>query len=143
MSTNVCTISGNAGADARSLTTNNGTVIAEFSLASTRYKLSSSGEKTSTTSWIPVKGFGRVAERIGSQVLKGVRVIVTGSLVEESWIDKQSGQKRSRLVLMADSFELIGGTKAADKGQASTGDVPTMTAQAVAVGQDYSDNIPF
>jgi len=142
MSTNVVTISGNAGADAKLVQTQSGVSIAEFSLASTRYKLGQNGEKTAVTSWIPVKLFNKAADRAGSQVTKGTRLIVTGRLEEESWIDRNTNQKRSRLVVIADSFELIGGAKAtAEKAQAE----PVGQPVAQAVGQDYQDSeeIPF
>jgi single-strand DNA-binding protein len=141
MSTNITTISGNVGQDPKIRTTTGGLLIGEISLASNQYRLGQDGQKQTVTSWIPVKGFGKVAERLQNQVTKGTRLIVVGRLQEETWTDKQTNQKRSRLVVVAESFELIGGAKApAEKAQSEV-----VQSAAQAVGQDYQeeDSIPF
>lgn len=140
MSTNVTTLSGNVGAEPKFVTTPNGTLICEFSLASNQYKLDHNAEKQVQTSWIPIKVFNKLAERVQRQVTKGTRLIVTGRLQEENWVDKQTNQKRSRLLVIAESLELIGGAKvAAEKADSNVSHIPV----AKAVGQAYNPDIPF
>jgi single-stranded DNA-binding protein len=59
-----------------------------------------SGE--SRSAWITVKCFGRAAEWAGDNLLKGDRVAITeGQIDEESWQDRETGKRRSKLIVKA------------------------------------------
>ena len=45
--------------------------------------------------------FGEIAEHIGESFAKGQRVIVDGSAETEQWEDKETGKKRSKIVVTA------------------------------------------
>jgi single-strand DNA-binding protein len=66
-----------------------GTVIAQFSVASTERWRDKSDEPQEHTEWFAVKAFGRKAEVIGEYLHKGSRVYVEGRKRTESWDDKQ------------------------------------------------------
>lgn len=58
-------------------------------------------------SFFTVKTFSKYAESLAKKnlLLKGARVILKGSMVQERW--EKDGQKKSRVVVMADEFNLV------------------------------------
>src|SRR5262245_12158492 len=74
-----------------------GTAIAHFGLAINRVWNEEGGEKREETTFVDVTLFGRVAEVAGQYLTKGRSVFVAGRLHLDTWDDKQTGQKRSRL----------------------------------------------
>ena len=73
-----------------------GTPWVTFTVAETRGR----DDNKKTTFW-ECKAFGEMAEHIGESFAKGQRVIVDGSAETEQWEDKNSGQKRSKIVVTA------------------------------------------
>jgi single-strand DNA-binding protein len=104
-----------------------GTVIAQFSVASTERWRDKSGESQEHTEWFAVKAFGRKAEVIGEYLHKGSRVYVEGRKRTESWDDKQTGGKHYRDLVYADRVEFLdsnGNGKAKGNGNQQQGDMP-------------------
>jgi single-strand DNA-binding protein len=89
----------------------NGAPVAEFRLATGRTV--GSGEETS---WITIKCWNRLAEIVGSYLGSGRRVLITGRLQEERWQDRESGQNRARLVVVAERIEFLDGPRAGVEG---------------------------
>ena len=56
--------------------------------------------------WLDVAYWGRRAEQAGKLLAKGCRVSVVGTLVQETWADKTTGEERHKLLLDADSVDL-------------------------------------
>lgn len=56
--------------------------------------------------WLNVAYWGKRAETASKLLAKGCRVLVTGTLVNEEWTDRDSGEERSRLMLNASSVDL-------------------------------------
>ena len=56
--------------------------------------------------WLTVSLWDRKAEAAAKVLTKGARVAVSGTLVEHTWTDKESGEQRSRLELHADHVDL-------------------------------------
>jgi single-strand DNA-binding protein len=52
--------------------------------------------------------WGKTAENAGQYLAKGRSVFVDGRLALETWEDKQSGQKRSKLKVVAESLQFLG-----------------------------------
>jgi single-strand DNA-binding protein len=71
-----------------------GTVVAQFSVATTERWKDKSGELQEHTEWFAVKACGRLAEVIGAYLHKGSRIYLEGRKRTESWDDKQTGAKR-------------------------------------------------
>jgi len=63
------------------------------------------------TSFIPVTAFGKTAENINKFFSKGREILVSGELVQESWQDKTTGDKRSKLSVTAFQFQFCGSSK--------------------------------
>lgn len=98
------TLVGNMTRDPEFKALNNGALLI-FSVATERGYRGRDGEWVSQTSFVDVKAWSRVAEDAGTPGLlaKGVPVIVTGRLEQESW-EAEDGTKRSKLVVVADSI---------------------------------------
>ncbi|NBC11193.1 MAG: single-stranded DNA-binding protein [Planctomycetes bacterium] len=59
--------------------------------------------------FIDCEAFARTAEVINQYFQKGKPILIEGKLRLDQWEDKQSGQKRSKLKVVIDSFEFVGG----------------------------------
>ena len=84
-----------------------GTAIAQFSLAVSERWKDKSGELQEHTEWFAVKAFGRRAEVVGKYLHKGSRVYVEVRKRTESWDDKQTGGKHYRDLVYADRVEFL------------------------------------
>jgi single-strand DNA-binding protein len=94
---------GNTTRDVEMRYTPGGMSIASFGLAvNRRVQNKSNQEWEDKTSFFDVTCFGSLADNVGDTVGKGTRVLVTGRLEQESWDDKNSGDKRSKVVVIAD-----------------------------------------
>lgn len=91
---NSITVSGNLVKDPEMRYTPNGKAICSFTIGVNK----KSGEKQET-SFFDVKCFNTTAEGVRS-LKKGNRVVVSGELKQETWEDKQTNQKRSRVVIL-------------------------------------------
>src|SRR5512138_1837499 len=88
---------GNLTRDPELRYTPKGTAIAEFGLAINRTWKDESGETKEEVTFVDINAFGRQAEVIGQYLKKGRPVLVEGRLKLDTWEDKQTNQKRSRL----------------------------------------------
>lgn len=83
-----------------------GVAVAAFTIVtSRRVKDQNTGDwsDADTTYW-DCKAFKQLAENICESLDKGVEVIAVGRAVQESWEDKQSGAKRSKIAVRVDSI---------------------------------------
>lgn len=104
-----------------------GTAVAQFSVATTERWRDKSGEPQERTEWFAVKAFGRKAEVIGEYLHKGSRVYVDGRKRTESWDDKQTGGKHYRDLVYADRVEFLdsnGNGRGNGNGNQQQGDMP-------------------
>ncbi|HEX9274630.1 MAG TPA: single-stranded DNA-binding protein [Candidatus Binatia bacterium] len=84
-----------------------GTVIAQFSIASTERWKDRNGEFQERTEWFAIKAFGRRAEIAGEYLHKGSRVYLEGRKRTESWEDKKRGGKNYRDLVYLDRIEFL------------------------------------
>jgi single-strand DNA-binding protein len=98
---------GNLGRDPEVKYSQQGTAIAQFSVATTeRWKDKDDGLQEHTE-WFAVKAFGRRAEIVAENLRKGSRVYVEGRKRTESWDDKQTGAKHYRDIVYVDRIEFL------------------------------------
>jgi len=100
---------GNLTRDPEIKYTPKGTAIADIGLAVNRNYTTESGEKREETTFVDVTLWGRVAEIVGEYCKKGRPLFVEGRLQLDTWDDKQTGQKRSKLKVVGDNIQLLGG----------------------------------
>ena len=100
---NHVTIAGNCTRDPELRFSQGGLSIASFGLAySTRKRNEQGGWEDGETSFFDVTCFGQLADNVAESIHKGDRVIVTGTLKQRSWEAKDSGEKRSKVEIIAD-----------------------------------------
>jgi len=97
-----------------------GSAVTSFTVASNRvYKLQT-GEKKEEVSFVRVVVWGRLAEVCNDYLKKGHPVFVEGRLQSRSWEDKNSGEKRSTLEVIAQNIQFLRqGGAGAGRGQAA------------------------
>jgi single-strand DNA-binding protein len=98
---------GNLGRDPEVKYSQQGTAIAQFSVATTERRKDKDGELQEHTEWFAVKAFNRQAEIVGEHLHKGSRIYLEGRKRTESWDDKQTGGKRYRDLVYADRIEFL------------------------------------
>lgn len=107
---------GNLTRDPEIKYTPKGTAIADIGLAVNRNYTTESGEKREEVTFIDVTLWGRVAEIVGEYCKKGRPLFVEGRLQLDQWDDKQTGQKRSKLKVVGDNIQLLGGREGGGSG---------------------------
>ena len=98
---------GNLTRDPELRYTPSGRAIAKLGLALNRSWKTDTGETREEVTFVDVDAFGRQAEVLGQYLRKGRPVMVEGRLKLDQWDDKQTGQKRSRLGVILESFQFL------------------------------------
>lgn len=84
--------------------------VAEISLAVNRTWFDKqSNQKKEEVTFVDVTLWGRDAEVAGEYLVKGRSVLIEGRLTMDTWDDKATGQKRSKLKVTAERLVLMGG----------------------------------
>lgn len=105
---------GNLTRDPECKYTPKGMAITQIGVAVNRVWLNDAGEKQEEVTFIDVEFFGKKAEVVGEHFKKGRSIFVEGRLKLDSWTDKESNQKKSKLKVVGESFEFMGGPKQDD-----------------------------
>jgi len=100
----------------------NNTAVCDVGLAiNEKYKSKQTGEMVEQVNYVDCTAFGKTAENIARFFTKGKPILVEGKLRFEQWEDKNSGQKRSKLKVVIDNWQFVGGKKDGDGGGQSQG----------------------
>ena len=99
---------GNLTRDPEVRYTPKGTAVTELGMAVNRVYTAEKGEKREETTFVDVTLWGRTAEIAGEYLKKARPVFIEGRLQLDTWDDKQSGQKRSKLKVVGEGLQLIG-----------------------------------
>src|SRR5947209_10850066 len=99
---------GNLTRDPELRYTPKGTAIAKIGLAVNRVWTNEAGEKKEEVTFVDVDVFGRTAENVGQYMRKGRPILIEGRLRLDQWDDKQTGQKRSKLGVVAETVQFLG-----------------------------------
>lgn len=141
---------GNLTRDPELRYTPKGTAIAKIGLAVNRQWRTETGEQKEEVTFVDVDAFGKQAEVIGQYMKKGRPFMVEGRLKLDQWDDKQTGQKRSRLGVVLESFQFIDSNRGGEN-QGGGGDEsapraarPAASASAPAsANEPGEDDVPF
>lgn len=113
-------IIGNLTADPEVRTTPRGTSLTELRLAVNRISSGpNEGERREEVTYLDVTCWGRQGEIAAQYLSKGRPVFIEGRLQMDQWEDKQTGQKRSRIRIIAENLQLLGSPR--DGGQQGGG----------------------
>lgn len=147
---------GNVTRDPELRYTPKGTAVCKIGLAVNRTWRNEAGETKEEVTFVDVDAFGRSAETLAQYMKKGSPLMVEGRLKLDQWDDKQSGQKRSRLGVVVEGFQFLGGgQKASDaprrrsgaeaeKTAEGQGDEPALTRSTESHGPPpEEDDVPF
>lgn len=102
---------GNLTRDPELRYTPKGMAIAKLGLAVNRTWRTETGESKEEVTFIDLDAFGRQAETLAQYMKKGSPLMIEGRLKLDQWDDKQSGQKRSKLGVVVEGFQFLGGGK--------------------------------
>jgi single-strand DNA-binding protein len=140
-------LAGNLTRDPELRYTPKGTAVCKFGLAISRNWTNEAGERKEDVTFVDVDAFGRQAEVVAQYMKKGRPFLVEGRLKLDQWDDKQTGQKRSRLGVVLESFSFID-SKSGDGGSATSEPSRPKPAAPPAAPTDESgppseDDVPF
>jgi single-strand DNA-binding protein len=99
---------GNLTRDPEVRYTPKGSAVCDIGLAVNRVYTSDSGEKVEEVTFVDVVLWSKMAELAGKYLHKGRPVFIEGRLQMDSWEDKQTGQKRTRLRVVGEQMQLLG-----------------------------------
>ena len=148
-------LAGNLTRDPELRYTPKGTVVCKITLAVNRTWTTDTGEKKEDVTFVDIDAFARQAEVISQYLKKGRPILVEGRLRYETWDDKQSGQKRSKLGVVLENFQFLdsgragggeGGSAPAPLPPRPAAAAPASAAAPSAPSSDeppQSDDVPF
>lgn len=141
---------GNVTRDPEVKFTPKGSAVTDVGLAINRRYTLDNGEKREETTFVEVTLWGRQAEIAGEYLKKGRPVYVEGRLQMDTWDDKQTGQKRSKLRVVGENLQLLGsrpeGANAISDGNhesSSLSKSPSRSQSSLTPPQEEDDDIPF
>src|ERR1041385_4282360 len=107
---------GNLTRDPEVRYTPKGSAVCDLGLAVNRVYTLDSGEKREEVTYVDVVLWARLAEIAGEYLKKGRPVFIEGRLQLDTWDDKQSGQKRSKLRVIGENMQMLGSPRGAASG---------------------------
>ena len=115
--------------------TTGGTARLNLSIAVNRSE-KRGGEWADKVSFFDVTVWGKTAEKIKPYLHKGKQIAIDGCLDQQRW--EKDGQKFSKVVIIADNVQLLGGNENAPQTQQPAGEY-----QSAGSGDDFQEDIPF
>ncbi len=132
--TNITILAGNIGQDPESRTTQGGTTITNFTLATSRPRYSEgkalrdeSGYRVQDTEWHRITAFNGLGKTIQEHCEKGMKVLVRGRIHYTKWTDRD-GIDRYGCEIIAETVEFLSRGKPAQTGGGA---------------DDIDDDVPF
>jgi single-strand DNA-binding protein len=123
-----------------------GTPVTELGLALNRRYRSGDNDWQEETTFVDVTLWGNQAETAQKYLTKGRQVYVEGRLRLDSWEDKTSGQKRSKLRVVGETIQFLGGRPEGAEGRSSSygrGPAPAAAPGDEAAGRRVEDSEDF
>ena len=136
---NRVTLIGNVVQDVELRTTPNGNSVATLRIASNR-RYKSGDDLKEETVYVDVEAWGNNAEVANKYLAKGKPVLIEGRLSQDTWEDKETKAKRSKIYVTAEQLRLLpknGG------GESSSSEEPEREEATASSGGPKKDDIPF
>jgi len=129
---------GNLGKDPEVRYTSGGQAVANLRIATSRsWTDKQTGQRREETEWHDVEVWGKQAEQCGEYLSKGRQVYVEGRLKTDKWQDKQTGQDRYKVKVVADTVRFLGGGRGEGAGR---GPRPAAEDPGAAPGPSVEEN---
>ena len=143
-------LAGNLTRDPELRYTPKGTAVARLGIACNRKWKSETGEMKEEVTFVDVDAFGKSAETIGQYLKKGRPILIEGRLRYETWEDKQTKQKRSKLGVVLENFQFLDSGGGRNEG-GEAGAAPSRAAGGAAPAPEggepdapsEGDDVPF
>jgi len=101
---------GNLTRDPEVRYTPKGTAVCDMAIAVNRRFLNeTTGERQEEVTYLDIVLWGKQAELAGQYLAKGRSVFIEGRLQMDSWEDKATGQKRSKIKIVAEQMQFLSG----------------------------------
>jgi single-strand DNA-binding protein len=151
-SVNKVILLGNVGKDPEMRSTGGGTLVANFTLATSDRQKDAQGNWQDRTEWHNLVAFTRLAEIVRDYVKKGSKLYVEGKIQTRSWDDKETGAKRYRTEIVVNDLSLLSGRDEGGSGgySKSSSSSSIYDQRPASGGDDYAqqaeisdDDIPF
>lgn len=94
--------------------TPSGTAVTDLGLAVNDFRKSPTGETIQETTFVDITLWGRQAETACEYLNKGAPVLIEGRLKLDTW--ETDGQKRSKLKVIGEKMQMLGGRRGSDSG---------------------------
>jgi single-strand DNA-binding protein len=139
---------GNLTRDPELRYTPKGTAIAKIGLAVNRTWKNEAGETKEEVTFVDIDVFGRTAENVGQYMRKGSAMLIEGRLKLDTWDDKQTNQKRSKMGVVAETVQFLGsprsegGAPVERSSRPATAKPPTAAAESDGPPPE-EDDVPF
>jgi single-strand DNA-binding protein len=98
---------GNLTRDPEVRYTPKGTAVTDISIAINRVMGSEEGERREEVTYVDITLWGRQAEVAQQYLTKGRGVFIEGRLQLDTWDDRQTGQKRSKLKVVGENMQML------------------------------------
>ena len=142
---------GNLTRDPELRVTPKGTAICTFSIAVNRkFKDDSGGEREEVT-YVDIEAWGKSGENISKYCTKGRPLFVEGRLRLDQWEDKTTKEKRSRMKVVLENFQFLGGGRGEGAPGGEGGEARTYAPRAgaapkpaaPAAQENLDEDVPF
>ena len=140
-SVNKVILLGNVGKDPEIRSTPSGVMVASFTLATTDRQKDAQGNWQDKTEWHNLKAFNRTAEIVRDYVKKGSKLYVEGKITTNSWDDKESGQKKYRTEIVANTMKML--DRKGDEGSGGGAYAGARRGNATTTEIEDDDEVPF
>ncbi|UER67323.1 single-stranded DNA-binding protein [Borrelia sp. BU AG58] len=141
---NSLVLSGRLTRDSELTYTETGMAVLKFGLANNR-RMKKNDEWIDHAQFFECVVFSKRAESLSAFLKKGKSIVVSGSLKYESWQDRSTGDKRSKISVLVDELQMFGGAPAAQ----NTGNVgfegykKSDTFKDIDFDDSFNEDIPF
>lgn len=105
---NNVTLIGRLTVDPQRKYTQSGKEIAEFSIANNYYI---STKNTTEVNYFDVVAFDKLAETANKYLIKGKQVLISGTLRQERWQDKNTNSTKSKIRIIMQSMQMLADKK--------------------------------
>src|SRR5437899_1774613 len=122
-------LAGNLTRDPELRYTPKGTAIARLGIAINRRWKSETGEAKEEVTFVDVDAFGKTAETIAQYLKKGRPILMEGRLRYDTWEDKQTNQKKSKLNVVLETFQFLDSGRGGDAGAEAPSRPPAAPAK--------------
>ena len=98
---------GNLTRDPEVRYTPKGSAVADLAIAVNRVYSAENGERREEVTYVDIVLWSKLAELAGQYLKKGRAVFIEGRLQMDTWEDKQTGQKRSRIKVVGENMQFL------------------------------------